>query len=171
MINEPKETFEFVEIPLPACFDLSKPYQSEIITSSNNSLRVSLFYVPIFLLSHFSQALSCLARIQSKHNRNHYLIVRSIIFYSDLTLSSHIYLVDNLQSSYSSDNDSLSAFMYSPLPIMTQTNETPVNDPTTLVALTPVRSNNNEERPQSARSKYELSFILHSERLNPDANF
>jgi hypothetical protein len=33
--------FEFVEVPLPACFDLSKPYQSEMKTSSNDSLHVS----------------------------------------------------------------------------------------------------------------------------------
>ncbi len=33
--------FEFVDVPLPACFDLSKPYQSEMKTSSNDSLHVS----------------------------------------------------------------------------------------------------------------------------------
>jgi hypothetical protein len=41
-VNKPtveiKETFEFVDVPLPACFDLSKPYQS---TSTDNSLHSS----------------------------------------------------------------------------------------------------------------------------------
>jgi hypothetical protein len=40
-IIEPKEIFEFIDVPLPACFDLSKPYQS---VSSNNSLHVNMFY-------------------------------------------------------------------------------------------------------------------------------
>jgi hypothetical protein len=35
--ENPVNDFELVEIPLPACFDLTKPFQSE-----ENSLRVSL---------------------------------------------------------------------------------------------------------------------------------
>jgi hypothetical protein len=35
--ENPLHDFEYVEVPLPACFDLSKPYQSE-----ENSLRVCL---------------------------------------------------------------------------------------------------------------------------------
>ena len=37
--KDPVVDFEFVEIPLPACFDLSKPYQS-----AENSFRVCLFH-------------------------------------------------------------------------------------------------------------------------------
>ncbi|CAF2555925.1 unnamed protein product [Rotaria sp. Silwood2] len=40
--NTLKETFEVVDVPLPACFDLSKPYQ---LTSSNSSSRSS-FILP-----------------------------------------------------------------------------------------------------------------------------
>ncbi|CAM4859019.1 unnamed protein product [Rotaria socialis] len=38
-INEVKERFELVDVPLPSCFDLSKPYQA---ISSNSSLHPSL---------------------------------------------------------------------------------------------------------------------------------
>jgi hypothetical protein len=50
--------------------------------------------------------------------------------------------------------------MYSSPPMTTQTSETPVNDSTTLIELTPILSNNNEGRQQSARSKYGLSMIF-----------
>lgn len=38
-INE----FEFIEVPLPDCFDLSKPYNSDMKTSCYSSIHVSLF--------------------------------------------------------------------------------------------------------------------------------
>ncbi|CAF1331847.1 unnamed protein product [Adineta steineri] len=41
-IPEVKETFEFIDIPLPSCFDLSKPYE----TISNNNPRRSSFILP-----------------------------------------------------------------------------------------------------------------------------
>jgi len=66
---EPKEIFEFIDVPLPACFDLSKPYQS---VSSNNSLHVNMFYFFIqFLFLYFSQALFYHVQIQQTHNPNH----------------------------------------------------------------------------------------------------
>jgi hypothetical protein len=37
--ENPLQDFEFIEVPLPACFDLSKPYQSR-----ENSLCVCLFH-------------------------------------------------------------------------------------------------------------------------------
>jgi hypothetical protein len=36
--------FEFIDVPLPACFDLSKPYQPDMKTSDSSSLHVNLFY-------------------------------------------------------------------------------------------------------------------------------
>jgi hypothetical protein len=106
-VNEIKETFEFVDVPLPACFDLSKPYQS---TLDNNSLHSS------FILPH-----------------------------SNSSESQSGLLIDTLQSPYSSDSDSLSAFMYSPSPILTKPNETP------LIDLTPAPLINTDESPKSPR--------------------
>ncbi len=56
-------------------------------------------------------------------------------------------LIDTLQSPYSSDSDSLSAFMYSPSPILTKPNETP------LIDLTPAPLINTDESPKSPRMK------------------
>jgi len=137
--------FEFVEVPLPACFDLSKPYQSEMKTSSNDSLHSS------FTLS-----------------RND----------STELLTSYFNTVDidNLQSPYVSDNDSLSTFMYSPLippPAVVQINEPSLSSsedsegPTSLIELAPPTEsqstpclilNNNEER-QSTRLNQPLDFV------------
>jgi len=114
-VNEVKETFEFVDIPLPACFDLTKPYQS---TSVNDSLHSS-FILP---------------RSNSRDTQSEPLI-------------------DTLQSPYFSDSDSLSAFRYSPSPILTKPNETP------LIDLTPVPLINTDESQKSPRSNQSLDFV------------
>ena len=52
--DEIREAFEFVDVPLPACFDLSKPFQSDSkLTSNASSLRVgsALFLRPIHRFS------------------------------------------------------------------------------------------------------------------------
>jgi hypothetical protein len=43
-INELNEAFEFLEVPLPACFDLTKPYHTDMSTSGSTSLLVCIFY-------------------------------------------------------------------------------------------------------------------------------
>lgn len=67
-----KETFDFIEVPLPACFDLSKPYQS---TCDEQSIRVRIsidldteFQFSFF----FSQVFFSHVRFPLKHNQNHY---------------------------------------------------------------------------------------------------
>ena len=49
-----KEAFELIDVPLPSCFDLSKPYQSQMRTSSDDSLRcvsrIHSSFVLLFLL-------------------------------------------------------------------------------------------------------------------------
>ena len=50
--DEIKEAFEFVDVPLPACFDLSKPFQVESkFTSNASSLRVCTLFL-LFMVIH-----------------------------------------------------------------------------------------------------------------------
>ncbi|CAF1311770.1 unnamed protein product [Rotaria sordida] len=135
--------FDYVEVPLPDCFDLSKPYQSEMKTSTNSSIHSN-----------------------------------SILHHSDSSelLSTYFNTVDidDLQSSYQSDTDSLSTFMYLPV-ILPQTDETSLTtnsfseNSTKLIELVssttenrpitpPIVPNNNEENP-STRLNQSLDFV------------
>jgi hypothetical protein len=45
--------FEFIDIPLPACFDLTKPYQPDMKFSTTSSLHVNLFSFNYLLFIYF----------------------------------------------------------------------------------------------------------------------
>ncbi|CAF0746169.1 unnamed protein product [Rotaria sp. Silwood1] len=136
---------DYVEVPLPDCFDLSKPYQPGMKTSSNSSMHTS-----------------------------------SILHCDDSTelLSTYFNTVDidDLQSSYQSDTDSLSTFTDSS-PVVPQIDETSLTtnstleNPTKLIELplsppptenrsmtSSVVPNNNEEN-QSIRLNPPLDFV------------
>ncbi|CAF2408026.1 unnamed protein product [Rotaria sp. Silwood2] len=136
---------DYVEVPLPDCFDLSKPYQPGMKTSSNSSLHSS----------------SILHRNDSAELLSTYFNTVDI---------------DDLQSSYQSDTDSLSAFMYLPpiVPEASETHLTPdsslensiksielASPPTENRPVTPpvVPNNKNNEENQSTRIGQPLDFV------------
>jgi hypothetical protein len=157
--------FEFIEVPLPACFDLSKPYQPDMKTSDSSSLHVNLFYSTHILYSLlFFQSSFIMSRSDSIELPSAYFnTADSKIHFKNFfnILIRFYFLVDHFQSSFNSDSDSLPTFMNASSISTLQNNEqTP---PTTLIDLRPSTEDrsitppiilDHTEEHQSTRLKY-----------------
>ncbi|CAF0766785.1 unnamed protein product [Adineta steineri] len=139
--------FEFIEVPLPACFDLSKPYQSLMKTSSDSSLNLD-FVLPCIdstelLATDFSTV--NIDNLQSSYASD------SDSFSTFTCSSSMPSLVENQINKTSLPTDSTSEDP-TPLIELAPPTETQITTPIISVDI------NNDER-QSARLNQSLDFV------------